>query len=127
MDDPELLRHRVLREPRPGAARQLADIDVTARIDGDAVRRGELAGQYPAMRLAEPRQYLALGGVNADARPDIRPVLVDLAARSALADVAQRVTPVGAIRPEAHAVRAVQVVPLRLPFAVAVEHLHPMV
>src|SRR5439155_7407237 len=75
------------------------------------------------MRLAEPRQYLALGGVDADARPDIRPVAVDLAARSALADVAQRVTPV----PKAHAVRAVQVVPLRLPFAVAVEHLDAVV
>src|SRR5207237_10461590 len=66
---------------------------------------------------------LALGGMDADARPDIRPVAIDLAARPALADVAERVAPVT----EAHAVRAVQVVPLRLPFAVAVEHLHPMV
>src|ERR1700719_3727927 len=123
MDDAELFRRRLFREAAPGTARQFADINFAARIDGDAVRRGELSRQDPAMRLAEPRQDLALGGVDADARPDIGPVAVDLARRPALADVAQRVV---AAR-QAHAVRAVQVVPLRLPFAVAVEHLHSMV
>src|SRR5205814_9116669 len=52
-----------------------------------------------------------------------RPVAVDLARRPALADVAERVL---AAR-QAHAVRAVQVVPLRLPSAVAVKDLHPVV
>src|ERR1700730_4923427 len=79
------------------------------------------------MRLAELRQPLALQRMDADPRPDIRPVAVDLARWPALANVAERVMPIGAIGRQAHAVRPVQVVPLRLPFAVAIEYLHPVV
>src|SRR5207249_8436745 len=79
VDDAELLRHRVLREARPGAAGEFADKDVALAVDGDAVRRGELARQDAAMRLAEPGQYLTLQCVDRDARPDIRPVRVGLA------------------------------------------------
>src|SRR5439155_23596378 len=119
VDDPELLRYRVLREARPGAGGQFADKDVAAAVDGDAVRRGELPGEDPAMRFAEPGQHLALQRVDADPRTDIRPVLVDLARRATLADVAERVMAVS----EAHAVWPVQIVPLGLPLAIAVEHL----
>ena len=61
VDDPQALGRRVLREARPGAARQFADIDVAVPVDGDAVRRGELAGSEAGMHLAEPGQHLALG------------------------------------------------------------------
>src|SRR5947207_1737846 len=123
VDDAAILGRGIFREARPGAAREFADIDVAAAVDRDAVRRGELPRQDTGMRLAELGQPLAFQRVDADPRPDIRPVAVDLAGWPALADIAERVTPV----PEAHAVRAVQIVPLRLPFAVAVEHLHAVV
>src|SRR5215472_3344234 len=61
--------------------------------------------------------------MDADARPYIWPVAVALALRPALADVAERAMPA----PQAHAVRVVQVIPLCLPFAVRVEHLHAVV
>ena len=61
--------------------------------------------------------------MDADARADIRPVLVDLAGRAAFADIEERV----AAGRHAHAVRPVQIVPLGLELAVAVEHLDPVV
>src|SRR5258708_20479495 len=66
---------------------------------------------------------MALRRMDADARPDMGPVAVDLARWPALADIAKRIT---AAR-QAHSIGAVQVVPLRLPSAVAVEDLHPVV
>src|SRR5207237_2672106 len=84
----------------------------------------ELARCDAGMQLAEAgHDLMALCRVDADARPDIRPVAVDLARRPALADIAKGVTAAG----QAHAVRPVQVIPLRLPSAVAVEDLHPVV
>src|SRR5580704_2131906 len=94
------------------------------RVDSDTVRRGELARRNPGMRLAEPRDHLvALCRMDADARPDIRPVPVDFALRPAFADIAKRV---GTAR-QAHTIWPVQVIPPRLPFAVAIEDLDAMV
>src|SRR6266700_7963065 len=98
-------------------------IYAAAAVDRDAVRRGELPGQDPAMRLAEPSQHLALQRMDADPRPDIRPILVDLARRATLADVAERVMAVS----KAHAVRPMQIVPLGFPLAIFVEHLDAVV
>src|SRR5215831_2624013 len=123
VDDAALRRHRVLREARPGLPRQFADIYVALAIDGDAVRRSELPRQDAAWCLAKPRQDLALQRMDADARPYIRPVAVALALWPALADVAEQVIPA----PQAHAVWTVEVIPLCLPFAVRVEHLHAVV
>src|ERR1051325_298581 len=124
MDDAALRRRRVFREAAPGTAGEFADIDVALAVDGDAVRRGELARCDAGMRLAEARQDLvAFGAMHADSRPDIRPIAVDLARRSALADIAKRVRSAR----EAHAVRAMQIIPLRFPLAVTVEDLHPVV
>src|SRR5215472_3973894 len=61
--------------------------------------------------------------MNADARPDIGPIAVDLAGGSALADIDERI----AAGRHAHAVWPVQVVPLRLELAVAVEYLDAVV
>src|SRR5205807_1914116 len=110
-------------EPPPAPAGQFADIDVARPVDGDAVRRGELAGGKTGMHLAEAGQYLALGGVDADARPDIRPIAVDLARRTAFTDIDERV----AAGCHAHAVRSVQIVPLGFELAVAVEHLDTVI
>src|SRR5262249_42976693 len=123
VDDAALRRHRVLREARPGLSRQFANIYVALAIDGDAVRRSELPRQDAAWCLAKPRQDLALQRMDADARPYFRPVAVALALRPALADVAEQVMPA----PQAHAVWTVEVIPLCLPFAVRVEHLHAVV
>src|ERR1051326_9465130 len=86
VDDTAFLGGRLLREARPGAARQFADIDVALAVHGDAVRRGELARQDTAARLAELRQSFTPERMDADARPDIRPAPVDLARGPALAD-----------------------------------------
>src|SRR5260370_30197272 len=61
--------------------------------------------------------------MNAAARPDIGPILVDLAGGAAFADIEERV----AAGRHAHAVWPVQIVPLGFELAVAVEHLDPMV
>src|SRR4051812_17478823 len=78
VDDAQALGRRVLGEARPSPARQFADVDVAVPVDGDAVRRGELAGSEAGMHLAEPGQHHALGRMDADARADIGPILVDL-------------------------------------------------
>src|SRR5207249_5664412 len=65
-------------------AGKLANIDIAVTVDGDAVRRGELAGGETGVHLAEPGQHLALGRMNADTRPDIGPVAVDLPGGTAL-------------------------------------------
>src|SRR5215472_6165285 len=123
LDDPQALWRRVFRKSSPAAARQLADIDIAVPVDGHAVRRGELARGETGMHLAEPRQHLALGRMDADARSDIGPVAVDLARGAAFADIDERV----AAGRHAHAVWPVQIVPLGLELAVAVKHLDPMV
>src|SRR5581483_7365364 len=123
VDYPPPRRCRPLGKARPGAARQFADIDVSLGVDGDPVRRDELPGIDSGVRQAEPRQHLAVMRMDADPRPDIGPVAVDFALRPAFADIAQRIA--AGFHP--HAVGPVQVVPLGLPFAVAVEHLDAVV
>src|SRR5512141_1281171 len=88
VDDTDALRRGILREARPGAAGEFADKDVAASVDGDAVGRRKLAGEHPAMRLAEPGQHLAPQRVDRDPRADIRPILVDFAGGPPLADIA---------------------------------------
>src|SRR6266436_9011436 len=83
--------HQLLQAPQPGRDRlalgadaaapigeaDFADIDVAARIDREPVRRDELAGLEPGMRVAEARQEFALMGVDADPRTAIRDIDVD--------------------------------------------------
>src|SRR4029077_2703526 len=123
VDDPDALWRRLLREACPTAAGKLADIDVAVPVDGDAVRRGELSWGETGMHLAQAGQHFALGRVDADARPDVGPIAVDLAGGSAFADIDQRV----AAGRHAHAVRPVQVIPLGFELAVTIEHLNAMV
>src|SRR6516162_1556059 len=75
------------------------------------------------MHFAEASEHLTLGSMDADARSDIGPIPVDLTGGPALADIDERV----AAGRHAHAVRPMQIVPLGLEPAVAVEHLNPMI
>src|SRR6184192_152969 len=75
------------------------------------------------MRVAEPAQKLALMAVDTDPRPAIRHVDVDRHVGPDLADIEAAVLARLPIEPG----RPVHVDPLRLVFAIAVEHLHAMV
>src|SRR5216683_4116379 len=120
----DVVRTRRLREElRPLRPRHLADIEVAARVDGESVRPEKGGRRRPGMQIAEPRQELALIIDDADPRPEIGAVAVDRLHRTKFADIADR--PVR-IRHEDPA-RPVQIVPLRLVLAVAVEYLDPVV
>src|SRR5216683_721211 len=107
----DVVRTRRLREElRPLRPRHLADIEVAARVDGESVRPEKGGRRRPGMQIAEPR-------------PEIGAVAVDRLHRTKFADIADR--PVR-IRHEDPA-RPVQIVPLRLVLAVAVEYLDPVV
>src|SRR4051812_28270512 len=75
---------------RPRRPRDLADIDVAARIDGDAVRCDELAGIGAGMEIAEPGEDLALVADDADARAEIGHVAIHRLVGAELADIAER-------------------------------------
>ena len=119
------LRHRLAgKQRRPGGHGDLADIEVAARIDREPVRREELPRPRAGERLvAEPRQHLALVVQHRDARPEIGRAAIEPVIGPDLADVADRAFARRHVEPA----RPVQVVPLRLELAVAVEHLHAMV
>src|SRR5207248_1950430 len=103
--------------------RYLADIEIAARVDGQAMRSEKRCRGGAGMRVAEARQKLSLVIDDADPRPEIGAVAVDTHHRPQFADVANRVPSVVHVQ----SARPVQIVPLRLVFAVAVEYLHPMV
>src|SRR5712691_2134828 len=106
-------------EAWPQGPAHLADIEVAARIDGEAVRPDKRGRFGPGERVADPRQQLALVVDDADPRPEIGVEAVD----RELADIADRAVRVGHVETAG----PVQVVPLRLVLAVAVEDLDPMV
>src|SRR6266850_132628 len=108
--------------PAPVGVRHLPHVDVAARVHGQAVRRDELAGLEPGRPIAEPRQQVALGAVDAHARADVRHVDVDSHAAADLADVEARGAAV-----EEEAGGPVHVDPLRLELPPAVEDLDAMV
>src|SRR6266851_491734 len=120
----DVVRTRRLREElRPLRPRHLADIEVAARVDGESVRPEKGGRRRPGMQIAEPRQELALIIDDADPRPEVRAMAVDRLHRTKFADIADRAV---RIRHEDPA-RPVQIVPLRLVLAVAVEYLDPVV
>ena len=108
---------------RPRGPGDLADIDVAARVDRETVRRQELAELGPGRRVAEAADQLAFMIDDADPRPEIGNIAADGSGRTDFADVADRLVTVRHVE----AARAVQVLPLRLVLAVAVEDLDPMV
>src|SRR5689334_18052624 len=116
-------RHWRIRKTRlPVGDADLADIDVAFRIQRDAVRREELADlDACAMLAAETGDALAFGVDEAEPRTEIGHFQIYGHAGAKLADDEGRVLAAAAAAQRAG---AVQIVPLRLVFAVAVEHLH---
>src|SRR5215510_2921119 len=108
---------------RPVGPRHLAHIEVAVAVHGQSVRRQEF-GRTQAW--ANPTQAgNALARVVDDSNPwaEVRDVAVDRLHRTEFADVADWAF----ARRHEQAAGAVQIVPLRLVLAVAVEHLHAMV
>src|SRR5262249_20307508 len=116
-------RRLVLVAVAPVRERDLADVDVTARVDGESVRGHELPRLEPGRALPQAREHLALRRVDADAWPDIPHVVVDAHTAADLADVEARL---GAPR-QVESRGTVHVDPLRLELPVAVEHLHAVI
>src|SRR6185295_12871177 len=101
-----------------------ADIDVTLRIHRDAVRREKFAGLQPrAVLAAEPGDAVTLGVDDREPWAEIGHLAIDRQAGTELADNEIRLLAAAA----AQRAGPVQIVPLRLVFAVAVEHLHAVV
>jgi len=108
---------------RPGSPRDLADIDVAVPVDREPVGCEKLAELGAGRGVAEAADQLALMVDDADPRPEIGNVAAYCGGRSDFADVANRLMAVGHVHPA----WAVQVLPLRLVFTVAVEHLDTVV
>ena len=88
------------------------------------MRREEFAGlDARAVLAAEPRDPLALGVDHGKPRSEIRHLAVDRHAGAELADDEVRMPAAAAMQ----CAGAVQIIPLRLVSAVAVEYLHPVV
>src|SRR5207248_7209790 len=120
----QILWPRFAREgPRPQCPCDLADIEITAGIDAHPVRADEPGRRQARMRVAEPAQQFALVVDDADPGPQVRALQIDRHRRPQLADIADRMPGIIHVK----AARAVQIVPLSLVFAVAVEHLHAVV
>src|SRR3984893_5346775 len=127
LEAPEAGRDRLAAgsDPAPPIGeRYLPDIDVAAGIDSEAVRRDELAGVEPGMRMAEPRQQLPFPRIDADPGTAIREVDIDRHVGADLANEEAR-----RLRTALHveAGGTVHVVPLSLVLAVAVEHLDAVI
>src|SRR4030095_5683196 len=71
----------------PVGERDLAHVDVAARVDRETVGRDELAQLEPGRAIPQPGEELALAAVDAHARPDVGHVVVDRHARPDLPHV----------------------------------------
>ena len=109
--------------PSPARERDLADIQIAAGVDRDAVRRPERIHGRTEIRVVDPAEQRAVMRQNAEAGTDVRRVLVDGHAGTKFADITHRALAAG----HAQSARPMQVVPLRLVAAGAVEHLDPVV
>src|SRR5688500_20390731 len=96
--------------------RYFTDVNIAARIDGDAVRRDELPRLLAGVNVTEARQPLAGLVVDIDPVAEVRRGLVDAQTRPQLADITDR-----SLFRRVHVERArpVQVIPLRFVIAVA--------
>src|ERR1700730_11706055 len=109
-----------LRPLRPG---YLADIEVATRVDAEPVRTEKCGRRRAGVHVTKARQQLTLVVDDADPGPEVRAVAVDRLHRPEFADIADRVAGIVHVQPA----RTVQIVPLRLVFAVAVEYLDAVV
>ena len=108
---------------RPGCPRYLADIDIASRVDSESMRRQELSELGSGRCLTKPADQLALIIDNADARAEVGDITADRGRRADLADIKDRFVAVRQAQPA----RTVQVLPLCLELALAVEDLDAVV
>src|SRR5215467_10428673 len=87
------------------------------------MRSQELAELGAGRCLAKAPDQLALVVDDADPRAEIRDVVADRGGGADLTDIKNRLVPVGHAQPA----RAMEILPLRLVFAVTVEHLDAVV
>src|SRR5215213_10707471 len=115
-------RHRRIGEAGlPVRDADFAQVNVALRVERDPVRREELADVESRPTLAaEPRDALALRVHNGQARTEIGRMQIDRHAGAEFADDEIRLLAAAA----AQRAGTMKVVPLRLVFAIAVEHLH---
>src|SRR5262252_7044831 len=108
---------------RPVGPRHLADIEVAVAVHRKPMRRQELGWTKARAKPAESRNALPRVVDNGDPRAKVRHIAAHRLHGAEFADVADRALAGW----HEQAARTVQVVPLRLVLAVAVEHLHAMV
>src|SRR5439155_20087544 len=108
---------------RAGGPGNHADINIVVRIDRKTMRRQELAKLGPCRRVAETTNQLALVVDDANPWPEIGDVAAYGSGRTDFADVEDRLMAVRHAEPAG----AMQVLPLGLELAVAVEDLDAMV
>jgi hypothetical protein len=108
---------------RPVRPRYLADVKVAAAVHREPVGRQELGWTEAGPKPAQSGDSLARVVDDGHSRAEVRNVAADRLRRTEFADVAHRAF----ARRHEEAAWAVQVVPLRLVLAVAIEHLHAMI
>src|SRR3954453_14702395 len=114
---------RVRIDLRPRSPRDLADIDIAVRIDGESMGGQELAELGPRWCLAKAADQISLMINDADPRSEVGDVAANRGSGADLADIEDRLV---AIRHE-EATGTMQVLPLRFELTVAVEHLDAVV
>src|SRR3954449_3024342 len=108
---------------RPRSPRDLADIDIAVRVDGESMRGQELAELGPRWCLAKAADQLSLMINDADPRSEVGDVAANRGGGADLADIEDRLVPIW----HAEATGTMQVLPLRFELTVAVEHLDAVV
>src|SRR5215212_2916212 len=114
---------RIRIDLRPRSPRDLANIDIAVRVDGESMRSQELAELGPRWRVAKAADQLSLIINDADPRSEVGDVTANRGGGANLADIEDRLVPIR----HTEATRAMQVLPLRFELTVAVKHLDPVV
>src|SRR3954453_17355041 len=114
---------RVRIDLRPRSPRDLADINIAARVDRESMGGQEPAELRPRWCVAKAADQLSLMINDADPRSEVGDVAANRGSGADLADIEDRLVPIR----HAEAKGAMQVLPLCLELAVSVEHLDAMV
>src|SRR3954453_21293229 len=114
---------RVRIDLRPRSPRDLADIDIAVRIDGESMRGQELAELSSRWYLAKAADQLSLMINDADPRSEVGNVAANRGSGADLADIEDRLL---SIRHQRGA-GGTRVLPLRFELTVPVEHLDTVV
>ena len=84
---------RVRIDLRPRSPRNLADIDIAVRVDGESMRGQELAELGPRWCVTKAADQLSLMINDADPRSEVGDVAADRGGGADLADIEDRLVP----------------------------------